>query len=270
MIFFSPGLFQLFPTCFISCPPPIYSQHSNPSGAFKTASSQLKTLPWGVPWWPRTLHFHRWGPGSIPGQELKPCMPQGMANRTKNPSDIPCHHLESKLTASEWPSQRMYSSPLLPSPLCAWLVLPEPHQPLRSGRCGTPDSGPLQQPGQPAASLQGLLPAQHPCLSASTLGAPTPSSSLQFAPQGHSLDTQNHLHISVCIPPQLEMQVALVVKNPPANTGDARRRVNAWVRRSPGGGHGNPRQYSCLENPMDREAWEARLHGVAKSRTQLK
>lgn len=101
--------------------------------------------------------------------------------------------------ASEWPSQRMYSSPLQPSPLCAWLVLPEPHQPLRSGRCGTPDSGPLQQPGQPAASLQGLLPAQHPCLSVSTSGAPTPSSSLQFAPQGHSLDTQNHLLISLFV-----------------------------------------------------------------------
>ena len=39
--------------------------------------------------------------------------------------------------------------------------------------------------------------------------------------------------------------------------------------RSPGGGHGNPLQYSCLENPMDREAWWATVHGVAKSRTQL-
>ena len=40
--------------------------------------------------------------------------------------------------------------------------------------------------------------------------------------------------------------------------------------RSPGGGHGNPLQYSCLENPMDREAWWAIVHRVAKSRTQLK
>ena len=39
--------------------------------------------------------------------------------------------------------------------------------------------------------------------------------------------------------------------------------------RSPGGGHGNPLQYSCMENPMDREAWWATVHGVAKSRTQL-
>ena len=40
--------------------------------------------------------------------------------------------------------------------------------------------------------------------------------------------------------------------------------------RSPGGGNGNPLQHSCLENPMDRGAWRARVYRVAKSRTQLK
>ena len=40
--------------------------------------------------------------------------------------------------------------------------------------------------------------------------------------------------------------------------------------RSPGGGHGNPLQYSCLENPMDRGPWRATVHGVAKSQTWLK
>ena len=39
--------------------------------------------------------------------------------------------------------------------------------------------------------------------------------------------------------------------------------------RSPGEGNGNPLQYSCLENPMDRKAWQAKVHGVAKSQTQL-
>ena len=39
--------------------------------------------------------------------------------------------------------------------------------------------------------------------------------------------------------------------------------------RSPGGGNGNPLQHSCLENPMDKEAWWATVHGVAKSWTQL-
>ena len=40
--------------------------------------------------------------------------------------------------------------------------------------------------------------------------------------------------------------------------------------RSSGGGHGNPFQYSCLQNPMDRGAWQATIHGVTKSQTRLK
>ena len=39
--------------------------------------------------------------------------------------------------------------------------------------------------------------------------------------------------------------------------------------RSPGGGHGNPLQYSCLENPMDKGAWRATVHGVTKTQTRL-
>ena len=50
-------------------------------------------------------------------------------------------------------------------------------------------------------------------------------------------------------------QEALVIKNPPANEGDVRDAgLVPGSGRSPGGGHGNPLQYSCLENPMDREA----------------
>ena len=51
-------------------------------------------------------------------------------------------------------------------------------------------------------------------------------------------------------------QVALVVKNPPANAGDIRDTgsIPGWGR-SPGGGRGNPLQYSCLKNLMDRGAW---------------
>ena len=61
-----------------------------------------------------------------------------------------------------------------------------------------------------------------------------------------------------------------MVKNPPANAGDARDvGLVDGFRRAPGEGHGNPLQYSCLENPMDRGAWWARIHGVAKSWTQL-
>ena len=55
-----------------------------------------------------------------------------------------------------------------------------------------------------------------------------------------------------------EYQVALVVKNPPANVGDIRDMgLIPGSGRSPGGRHGNPLQYSCLQNPMDREAWQA-------------
>ena len=58
-----------------------------------------------------------------------------------------------------------------------------------------------------------------------------------------------------------------VVKNLPANVGDG-----GWTpgsRRAPGEGNGNPLQYSCLGNPMDRGAWRATVHGVAKSQTWL-
>ena len=66
-------------------------------------------------------------------------------------------------------------------------------------------------------------------------------------------------------------QVALVVKNPPANGGDVRDLGSIpGSGRSPGGGHGNPLQYSCLENPMYRGAWRATVHGVKESQTQLK
>jgi len=61
---------------------------------------------------------------------------------------------------------------------------------------------------------------------------------------------------------------AVVVKNLPANARDVRD-LDFIPRsgRSPGGGHGNPLQYSCLENPTDRGAWQATVHGVVNSRT---
>ena len=65
-------------------------------------------------------------------------------------------------------------------------------------------------------------------------------------------------------------QVAQVVKNPPATAGDTGNLgLILGLGRSPGGGNGNPLQCSCLENPMDRGAWQAAVHGVAKSQTQL-
>ena len=65
--------------------------------------------------------------------------------------------------------------------------------------------------------------------------------------------------------------MALVVKNLHANAGDIRDMgLIPGSGRTPAGGHGNPLQYSCLENPMDRGAWWATIHRVTKSRAQLK
>ena len=62
--------------------------------------------------------------------------------------------------------------------------------------------------------------------------------------------------------------VVLVAKNLPANAGDARDAGSIpGLGRCPGGGHGNPLQCSCLENPRDRGAWRAMVHDVTESNT---
>ena len=59
-----------------------------------------------------------------------------------------------------------------------------------------------------------------------------------------------------------------MVKNPPANAGDISDTGSVpGLGGLPGGGHGNPLQYSCLEHSMDRGAWRATVHGVAESDT---
>ena len=61
--------------------------------------------------------------------------------------------------------------------------------------------------------------------------------------------------------------IAQMIKNRPVNAGDA-----GWIPglgRFPGGGNGNPLQYSCLENSMNGGAWQATIHGLQKSWTQL-
>ena len=63
----------------------------------------------------------------------------------------------------------------------------------------------------------------------------------------------------------LASQMVLVVKNLPANAGDTD--FIPGSGRSPGGGHGKSLQYSCLENPMYRKAWQITVQKVVKSRT---
>ena len=69
---------------------------------------------------------------------------------------------------------------------------------------------------------------------------------------------------------QLSHQGSPVVNNPPANAGDTGNMGPIpGLGSFPEEGYGNPLQYSCLENPMDREAWGAAVHGVTKSQAQL-
>ena len=71
--------------------------------------------------------------------------------------------------------------------------------------------------------------------------------------------THTHTHLA---------SQARVAKNLPANAEDIRDSgLILGLGRSSEGGHGNPRQYSCLEKPMDRDAWQAMVHRVTKSQT---
>ena len=66
----------------------------------------------------------------------------------------------------------------------------------------------------------------------------------------------------------MNSQVAQVVKNPPTNTGDTGNMgLVPGPRKYPGVGNDNPRQYLCLENSMDRGAWQATIHGIVKTQT---
>ena len=66
------------------------------------------------------------------------------------------------------------------------------------------------------------------------------------------------------------LQVLLVVENPLANAGDIRdMSLIPGLGRSPGEENSSTFHYSCLENPMDRGAWQTTVHGVARSRTRL-
>ena len=94
--------------------------------------------------------------------------------------------------------------------------------------------------------------------------------SLIWVKQGDH-DSYKFLHIPERIPSCLleGFPGGSVVKNPPANAGNSGDAgLIPGLGRSPEGGHGNPLQYSCLGNPMDRGAWWTTVHGVTKSQTR--
>ena len=80
---------------------------------------------------------------------------------------------------------------------------------------------------------------------------------------------QYSIIVCVCMYVYMGFPGGSLVKNPPAKTGDAGDMgLIPGLGRFPGG-NGNPLQYSCLENPLDRRAWWATVHGDTESRTQL-
>ena len=93
-------------------------------------------------------------------------------------------------------------------------------------------------------------------------------SPFSFYPSVSATVSPHFSEIPVCV---WASQEALMVKNPPANAGDVRDVGSIpGPGRSPGGGDDNPFQYPCPENPMDRGAKRATVHGVAQSETWLK
>ena len=83
-------------------------------------------------------------------------------------------------------------------------------------------------------------------------------------------NVKHHIFTAACMVAWASLG-ALVVKDPPAKAGDIRDvGSNPESRRSPGGGHGNLHEYSCLENAMDRGAWGAIIYTGANSQIRLK
>ena len=92
---------------------------------------------------------------------------------------------------------------------------------------------------------------------------------IRYAEMAKALKKKLKLKL-ICFNPFIKIPSDLVVKNLPANAGDAGDVGSIpGLGRSPGEENGSPFQYSGLENPRDRGAWRAIVHGAAKSRTRL-
>ena len=122
----------------------------------------------------------------------------------------------------------------------------------------------------PTVPIKGLIPSCRICkrrfpLSPEAEGRGRVHSELSRAGFPHGM-FHYHWTYKTCDHTKWASQVVLGVKNAPANTGDIRgMSLIPGMGRSPGRGHGNPLQHSCLENPMDRGAWKATVHGVTQN-----
>ena len=118
-----------------------------------------------------------------------------------------------------------------------------------------------------SAFSAGLLMWPHPLTGLGVKGIRPCLSSASTVTSGLFLFFSSHLLICRRLSFSLNFPGDSVVKHLSASAGDTGSIPGSG--RSPGGGNGNPLQYSCLRNPMDRGAWRATDHGVAKSQTQL-
>ena len=147
-----------------------------------------------------------------------------------------------------------------------WSSFPAPPTPAPSFQdIGHKEKGTDVQPGKAALCLVRNPPSTQgirwPQVFRSLRYAHIHSCTCGIATQGICSKKQagNNIHVRIYI---WGFPGGTVVKNPPGNEGD--KGLNPEPKRSPGGGNGNPFQYSCLGNPMDRGAWCATVHGVSK------
>ena len=194
--------------------------------------------------------------------QIDSCIPN--ANVALNSCCLPCCKqrgflIPSNRTSAQWlPSFSMYD--WWQSVNQVWMICKMYHE-----HWGFFPWWPVFSPNLPSVLLSRMKPFIFVSWSKPPLNVPThnPRNNIFISPLKKCNET-SVWHLSLFG----ASQVVLVVKNPPAHAGGAGS-IPGWGR-FPGEGNGDPLQYSCLENPMDRGAGLATVHGVAKSWTWLK
>ena len=194
-----------------------------------------------------TPHPQHQPDGSIPAQTLRiSAQPDPLLGMPRSDSETP-PSLQAQFHNLP-PGNALVS----PAPLCQGSISPQPSR-TRPGQLPS-----LLLQFRPPPTQAGHLCHPEPLAQALHTGC---AQSWLAGWRAESRTMASHPLNWVAEPPGKASHVALVVKNPPANAGDIKDvSLISGLGRSPGGGHGNPLQYSCLEYPMDRGAWWA-LYG---------